>query len=395
MTGSTPDALAPFHKIYARRDLAAREWKAAAGRVMAYVDDGVPDELIAAAGFLPYRLSGDPGRDRTNLNRYFYPVTSKALQERHLFLRHIEAIVEALLGGAYDFVDYLVIPYTRKEVSLLYGQLQALAAHFPELVLPPVILLDRAMTSSYAASHFNRASIERFLTTLEELAGKPVSVEALTAEIAAGNEGRALLAEVASLRASDRPLLSGTDALAILGSSRMMPREEHNRLLQRLLAGVGALQPHEGARLFVAGSPLDHAGLYETVEACGAVVVGENHNWGRRIAELPIDASLPPIAAVAERFHKHSPGYLYPLARSVEACVSRAKACGAEAALFHILDNDTMQMFETPDERQALEEAGLATMVLQDQSYAPDAGERGLIGQAVRDFMVEIKARKS
>ena len=49
-----------FRHHYRHRDRAARAWKAAGGKVVGYLCDNVPEELIMAAGFLPYRLSGDP-----------------------------------------------------------------------------------------------------------------------------------------------------------------------------------------------------------------------------------------------------------------------------------------------------------------------------------------------
>ena len=45
---------------YRQRDLSAREWKEKGGKVVGYLCDNVPEEIIAAAGFFPFRLSGDP-----------------------------------------------------------------------------------------------------------------------------------------------------------------------------------------------------------------------------------------------------------------------------------------------------------------------------------------------
>ena len=52
--------LEEIKKLYEQRDRAAREWKAQGGKVVGYISDDVPDEMVLAAGFFPFRMSGDP-----------------------------------------------------------------------------------------------------------------------------------------------------------------------------------------------------------------------------------------------------------------------------------------------------------------------------------------------
>ena len=58
-------ALQALRAHYQQRDQAARAWRSNGGRVVGYLCDNVPEELIMAAGFMPYRLSGDPHTGRS------------------------------------------------------------------------------------------------------------------------------------------------------------------------------------------------------------------------------------------------------------------------------------------------------------------------------------------
>ena len=98
-------------------------------------------------------------------------------------------------------------------------------------------------------------------------------------------------------------MLSGTEALAIFGSSKFMAWERHNALLKTFLADAAKLPVRKGKRLFVGGSPLDNAALYALIEASGATVVGENHYWGNRCAEYPLRTDVSPLDAVADHHH--------------------------------------------------------------------------------------------
>ena len=57
------DALKSLAAVYANPLHAAEAWKASGGKVVGYLCDNVPDELIAAAGFFPLRVKGAPETD--------------------------------------------------------------------------------------------------------------------------------------------------------------------------------------------------------------------------------------------------------------------------------------------------------------------------------------------
>ena len=361
-------ALGELQQCYRNRDAAARAWKAKGGKVVGYVSDSMPEELVAAAGFLPYRLSGDPEAGFGTLAQYYYPLADKSLPgSRVMSLEFINSIMHLVFAGRYDFVDYLVIPYARKAVLALYNHFAAAKAAFPELAIPELYLLDRTITPFYASGLYNRERIFEFKAKLESWSGRPIAEDALAAAISDGNENRRLLREISALRVEKR--VSGVEALQVYGVSRFMPKADHSRLTAQVVDAANARTPREGASLFVSGSPLDNTALYEAVEACGAVVTGESNDWGDRGFDLPLNEALAPIEAVAERFHKSPPDLIFPLDAAIADVRRRARAAKADGVVFNVHRHDDHELFDVPEKRRALEADSLPTLYLQEQPY--------------------------
>jgi benzoyl-CoA reductase/2-hydroxyglutaryl-CoA dehydratase subunit BcrC/BadD/HgdB len=132
-----------------------------------------------------------------------------------------------------------------------------------------------------------------------------------------------------------------------------MPRVDHNAALEALLARD--LPKVSGKRVFLGGSAHETDTLYRMIEEAGGQVVGENHNWGQRIFEPGARATIT-----------------FPQTASIGATLSRAEACGAQAAIWFVHADDAWQIWEAPDERAALAKAGMPCLTLNEQPYQID-----------------------
>jgi benzoyl-CoA reductase/2-hydroxyglutaryl-CoA dehydratase subunit BcrC/BadD/HgdB len=350
---------------YRQPDLAARAWKARGGTVVGYLCDNVPEELILAAGFFPLRVRGDPCGGVEAVRRYvdgLFQPTGR--------VKFAESMLNRLLDGTYSLLDYLIVPHNRDAIQMIYQELTRAAAAFPELRLPELYFLDKSWLPFYASEVFNRDRLLDLLRKLEQWAGRSITDDDLRAAIEIVNEHRALLTDVAALRAAEPSRLSGVEALQIIGSAAFVSKSEYCALLRGFLAEVDLLPPRNEPRVFVGGSPLDHPQLYELIESCGATVVGEDHCWGNRASELPVRTDLAPLHALASRFHQKSACSIsYPLERTVQACLERAVNARSEAAIFFVLRDEVAHVWETPDQMQALAAQGIPALHLTEQSY--------------------------
>ena len=149
------------------------------------------------------------------------------------------------------------------------------------------------------------------------------------------------------------------------------------------------------ARVFVGGSPHDHPQLYEIIESCAATVVSEDHCWGARLAEFPLDTAMDPFEALADRYHrKPACSIAFPMANIVDACTRRATTAGVDGAIFFVMRADAGHIWDTPDEIRALSDNGIPSLYLADQPYwtaRPDELRervRGFVGSLARHATV-------
>lgn len=363
------DKVRPF-QFPQMRDNAARAWKAQGGRVVGYIGEGVPEALIAAFGFLPYRLAGNPNADLTAINRLLYPIFSKAQSTRGLLEQEQpNRVLAMLLGGVYDFIDYIVVAQGRKHDTQIITQLLNIRAVYPELPLPEMYLLDRVVAHSYAGSLYNRTSIEDFASVLSGWAGQAIDDSAIADAIRHHNKRWNLLDGIRALRCCDQPKISGADAMAIMAASWTMPVADHGQLVEDILNNAGALAKRNGVRLFLYGSAIDYSGLYEAVESSGATVIAESHPWGASALGRPIKEDIPPLDAIAEQFHGASRSSDCPLSRIADEAVSSAVDARVQAAIIYVHRHDEIVMFNAPDVIAGLKGAGIPSLYLQEQPY--------------------------
>ena len=159
-------ALETVHEWYQQRDRAARTWKQHGGRVVGYLCDNVPEELILAAGFMPYRLSALPNTGTDAIERYVQPFAAP-FSARNRGVGFTDSMLNLLLSNAFDFLDYLIVPHTRKTIQAFYRELNLAREAFPELRLPELYYLDRAYTPFYTSEIFNRRCVLDLQATLE------------------------------------------------------------------------------------------------------------------------------------------------------------------------------------------------------------------------------------
>lgn len=377
------ECLRPFHDAYRDRTAAARAWKASGGQVVGYLCDNVPEELITAAGFFPLRVAGGAGQDVTPVREHVDRLYPPDVAARPVF---VDALLARLLDGTYDVLDYLIVPHNRNAIQAIYRQLHDAKRERPALRIPALYYLDKAWSPYFVAETYNRDSVLKLRDQLGIWAEKPISDAALNDAVHTCNENRALLSEVAKLRIGERPRLSGTDALAIFGSSMFLAKADHTALLKNLLAVAPTLPERFGPRVFVGGSPLDHSGVYELIEGFGATVVAEDHCWGVRACDLPVKATGEPLFAIAERFHRRPAcSILFPLERTIEASVNRALRSRADAAIFYVMEGDGSQNWETPDEVARLRSSSMPVLHLRNQPYEP--GAAGELHDRIASFL--------
>ena len=372
-------AFETIQKHYQDRSLAALEWKKNGGKVVGYICNNVPEELIMAAGFLPVRITGDPCEGTELAEGYRIPYPRSGF---------VETLINKLLAEKFDYLDYLVIPHSRDEVWRMWTQLHFVPELDPQITLPEMYFYDNLHTTFYAASVYNRDRALELKAQLETWSGKKMTDEDLKNAIDVTNENRMLLKKVAALRADDPPRVSGQDALQIIGTSMFMPKQAHTELLKVFLREVDSQPAKSGVRLFVESSPLDNLQFYEVIESSGAVVVGEDNCWGNRHSDTPIEMTVNPFESIVDRYLKKSPcPRIFPLQRRLDYCVESAVASNARGTLIHVNEGDNAQAWEAPEQIKALKATGIPATRVKNQPYLLSDADKEALKTEIKEFI--------
>lgn len=341
---------------YRDRTAAARAWRAGGGSVIGVFADDVPTALIEAAGFMPYRISGDPaGGQPAAMARG--PIDVRADR-----LEFVNSWAHLIATGRYDFVDHFIVSNSRKYVLQLSERLAALDRP------PSVHVLDRALDGGAEARAYNLRQIAKLRAALERWSGAPIERGALEQAVARRNALAAAMRRIAALREGESVRLSGLDALRLFGAARFLHSEHALPLLAEAITCAEQAPGIVGKRLFVSGSPLDQDRVYAEAEANGFIVVGESHRWGARSLEIAIGDG-DPFDAVAAHYHT-VPDFIVPLAASTAEVAARFLRSGAEASLAYVFEHDDASLWEAPSERAAMGvPGGVPGAFLAEQPY--------------------------
>ena len=357
--------LTQIKRYYQQRDLAPRDWKSRGRKVVGYICNSVPEELIWAAGMMPVRLTGTPGGETGDITEVFN------------VNRYTEGFVNTMLNdlmtGKYDYLDYLVLPHNaRNTIQTQYSHLHIMRQLWPETThIPELYFIEEFQSWSHNHVEYHYETLKEFAAQLEEWSGYPISPRRLDDAIELCNETRRLIGQVQQLRAEQK--ISGCDALQIMGASYFMDKEEFNRLLKIFLRDAAQLPVLTGKRIFVEGSPLDNLAFYELVESCGAIIVNEDNCWGSRSFEDLVDTERFPdqLEAIAQRYHYKAPcgAIFWPANARCNYCKKKVEEIPSDGVIFYILENDAHGLWDYVDQEPAFRQQNHKTLALKEQPY--------------------------
>jgi benzoyl-CoA reductase/2-hydroxyglutaryl-CoA dehydratase subunit BcrC/BadD/HgdB len=352
-----PGWAGPLRDAYLRPAVASDAWRADGGRVTGLLGWSAPRELVAAAGMLPVRLS--PRR----LARDGAPVDCAATAGLTRELPPgLARVVAALLTGALDWVDALLIGRDSEAHTKLFYVLRELRRSGAAPGLPPVAFFDLLRLPARTSARYNRLRAAELAETLAGWGGQRVTPASLAVAVSESAATAAALRALSALRTAAVPRVAGSDALAAAGAAQVLPGPQFRAQLRPQLAanaesaGPAAAPPL--ARVFLTGSGQDDLSVYETLEQQGLAVVGEDHEWGDDGSEVP-ETTPDPVDGVVDRYHyAHGGAARAGLRERVAQTVGRVRRARPDAVLHLVNDHDEAAGWELPAVRDLLAAGG-------------------------------------
>lgn len=199
-----------------------RRWREAGGKVVGHFQVYFPEEIVHAAGMLPFKVRGAP---------------IEAVQADSRFGSYLCSILKTSLELALSkrveldmFVTHPICDAARN-LGAVWGR------NFPYLC--QILYLPQNANSPAAAAYL-RNEYGRLKRNVEGIAGRPVTDDDLRRSLEVYNRNRALLRQLYAIKRETPWLISAEDAYVLVAIGGLMPREEHNELLAAVLPLVAA-----------------------------------------------------------------------------------------------------------------------------------------------------------
>jgi bzd-type benzoyl-CoA reductase N subunit len=319
----------------------------------------VPEELIHAAGAIPFRLMGTPVK-MSHVQAHLPPNCC------HL----VKSSLESLLLGELDFLKGIIFSHTCDAMQGL-ADIWTLQKRTP-------LQFNFMMPSRCDSEHsrnFLKAEIERFKSFLECNVGK-ITPQSLKASIRLFNQIRERLQEIYSHRPKWHTQLPGQNFAQIIRAGYLMDRQRYLELLNDLL---NALPEKTGESknlvpVYLAGNMTHSDSYFSLIEEAGAVVVKDDLCSGMRFLRLMVPEDADPIEGLT---HRYFGSFLCPTKyrephAHIENLLTEVQNSGAKGVIFLLYKYCEPHFFDYPDLKQALESRGIPTLLLEveDPSYS-------------------------
>jgi len=354
--------LARAKELYENRGQRAKELRGDGKKVIGYICCYPPVELITAAGFVPYRITGS-----------LEPITEADAYLETLMCPYVRSCFDLGLKKRYDFVDGMIWPHTCDNIQKTYDIWKHYIPHsyFKYLDVPH-------MTDPSSFEFFAK-ELDLLKESLEEFAGFKITEERLKEAISVHNENRALLRQLTELRKQDPPLISGTEMTQVMMAVMSIPVEEANDLVRSVIEEAKARgdgPQSKPARLLVYGSEIDDIAFIKLVEESGANVVIDDLCIGTRYYwhDVATDGDL--LQNLADRYlgkimcprtYRRSPGTRQQdLDNRFGYLREFAKGFDVNGAILYIIRYCDTFEFDVPEVRDYLQDAGIPCLHLED-----------------------------
>ncbi len=354
------------------------EWKTQGKQVLGYNCSYFPEEIVHAAGILPFRIRGTGCTETPRADAFLSRANCS-------FAR---ACLEHLLQGQYDFLDSAVFVYSCDHMCTSHNSWKA-QGKLP--LIENIISVPHSITD-YGRSWY-REEICNIKDKIEEHFGAVITDGDLTEAIIACNETQRLQKRLYELRRADTPPITGSQSLSVLVADGSMPKYEYNRLLRALIEQLETARGVTGYehRLMISGSVIDNPAMLAIIEDTGALVVTDTLCFGAsRSFGVPTREDGDPLDALADRYYKQvlCPRMFESYPERFDSALELAKQAEVDGVILQSIRNCDLHGIDNAMLQKDFEKAGIPVLVMEREYDA--LADAGRIKTRVQAFLERI-----
>ncbi|MBF0278456.1 MAG: 2-hydroxyacyl-CoA dehydratase [SAR324 cluster bacterium] len=194
-----------------------RRWRQAGGKVLGHFQVYCPEEIVHAAGMLPFKIRGaslQPMQADSHLGSYLCSI--------------LKTSFELVLSGRIELDMFVAQPIcdAARNLAAVWGRNFSYPCE--------ILYLPQNATSNYSIEYL-RGEYDRFRQDIELLIDREISTDELCNSLVLFNQNRALLRTLYAIKRETPWLISVDEVYLLLAVGGLIPREEHNDLLQKAI----------------------------------------------------------------------------------------------------------------------------------------------------------------
>jgi bcr-type benzoyl-CoA reductase subunit C len=275
-----------------------QKWKKDGGKVVGYSCTFIPEEILHAAGLLPFRLRG-VGTTKVSIgDSYFGPVNCSLPK----------CMLQLAGQGSYTFLDGAIISNGCDSMRRLEECWRKASEDYPGTLPGYYEYFSVPHKSVDYSIDFYAQELKDMVATLEKYFKVKITDKVLKKSIKVYNQGRELLQKLDELRYRKEVPITGEDAMAILIAGHAMPREVWGTMLKDIIADLKktpSVSDHK-KRLMLIGSANDDVDFIRLIEDGSALVVADTVCFGSRTYANLVDDKADPIHTLSSHYLNNS-----------------------------------------------------------------------------------------
>lgn len=194
-----------------------KRWRDNGGKVAGHFQVYFPEEIVHAAGMLPVKMRGAP-LEPTHSDSHFGSYLCSILKTS----------LELTLSGNITLDMFFSHPIcdAARNLAAIWGR------NFDHI--SQILYLPQNPNSSHSITYL-RDEYGRLMRAVEEVAGRKITDDDLRRSIEVFNTNRRLMRELYDIKRETPWLVTADEAYTLVSAAGIIPREEHNELLEAVL----------------------------------------------------------------------------------------------------------------------------------------------------------------
>jgi len=279
-----------FAAVAASPKTQLKKYKDAGFKCIGVMPYYAPEELVHAAGMVPFGMWGSNKKTISQAKEYcatFYCTIA-------------QLDLEMLLDGTMDLLDGVITPSICDTLRPMTQNIRVAM----EGKLPTIFLAHPQFRKPAFGLEFCRAQYTHVKTELEKITGKKIEDEAIRESIKVYNKSRKARREFVKLAGEHCDVIDPIMRSAVLKSAWFMRKEEHTEKLEALNAELRKLPAAKwnGVKIVTSGIVCDSPALLKVLKDNNVAIVADDVAHESRAFRVDASESGDPMMALCRQF---------------------------------------------------------------------------------------------